>query len=192
MDYKTILGGISIAIQLFAYFIYFKGIYNGKTKPHAFTWFVWGVLSIIGFSAIYTSNGGAGSWLTFVNIIACFAVATIGIVQKHVKYDKYDWLALFGALLGAGLWWITKNPLYAVILISISDFICVIPTLRKAYRFPFEENALSFSMALMYYPLSILALESLTVTTWLYPASIVFTDMFLVCMILWRRKTLTK
>ncbi|HEU0085675.1 MAG TPA: hypothetical protein VFQ59_01810 [Candidatus Paceibacterota bacterium] len=190
MEYKIIIGTIAVAIQLGSYAIYFHGIWKGKTKPHAFTWLVWGILSAVGFAAVAVSGGEAGSWILAVNTVACLTIAGIGFKQKRVHYDLYDWLALVGALIGILLWWFTKNPLYAVILVALSDIICAIPTIRKAYRLPFEENAISFSIGIFYYPLSILALETLSVTTWLYPVSITFIDIVLVAIILIRRKKL--
>ncbi len=188
MEYKILLGYIAVILQTISYLVYFWGIYKGKTKPHAFTWFVWGVMNVVAFAASLVAGGQAGAWVLLVNVIGCFIVASIGFIQKHVEYDKYDWWALFGSFLGIFLWWLTKDPLYAVILVCISDGIAVIPTFRKAYRVPFEENILSFALGLIHYPLSILALESFSPTTWLYLASITVLDGALVVLIIIRRK----
>lgn len=192
MEYKLVLAYVAVALQACSYLFYFWGIYKGKTKPHAFTWFVWGVMNIVAFAAMLLSGGGAGAWVIFVNIIGCLLIAGIGVAQKHVIYDKYDWLALAGALAGVFLWWITEDPLYAVVLVCVSDFIALIPTFRKAYRLPFEENTPSFAIGVIHYPLSILALKTLTLTTWLYPAVITILDGALAVLILLRRKQLQK
>ena len=190
IDYKLYLGILAVIIELASYAIYFWGIYKGKTKPHAFTWFVWGTANIVAYLAILFAGGGAGAWVFGVNAICCYLISIIGFKQQHVVYDTYDWLSLFGALLGIFLWFLTRNPLYAVLLISLSDIISIIPTLRKAYNFPFEENASSFAVGIFYYPLSILALGELSLTTWLYPAVIIVLDSTLVILILIRRKKL--
>ena len=113
-------------------------------------------------------------------------------MQKHMDYDKYDWLALVGALIGIFLWWLTKNPLYAVILVTIADATGSIPIFRKAYRAPFEENISAFAIGMVYYPLAILALQSLTLTTWLYPALVFLLDGALVILTFIRRKLILK
>jgi hypothetical protein len=190
MDYKIILGFLTIGLQVISYGAYFVGIFKGKTKPHAFTWFVWAVINSVVFAAVLLSGGGAGAWVLGMNMLACSVIAIIGLWQKHVSYDKYDWIAMAGALIGIFLWWLTKNPLYAVILVTIADVIGTIPTFRKAYRAPFEENALSFSISAINYPISIAALGSLSLTTVLYPAVITIMDAFLVPLILIRRKKL--
>src|SRR3989344_4210477 len=111
MEYKILLGYLAVIIELASYTIYFFGIWKGKTKPHAFTWLVWGTLNIVAFIAVLLSGGETGSWVLAVNTIGCFSIAIIGFVQNHVEYDKYDWLALLGAIIGILLWWLTDNAL---------------------------------------------------------------------------------
>lgn len=192
MEYKILLGYSAVAIEILSYAIYFIGISRGKTKPHAFTWFVWGVINVVAFAAVLVSGGEAGSWVLGVNALACFVISIIGFIQKHVEYDRYDWFALAGALIGIFLWWLKKSPLYAVIFVSFSDAIGSIPIFRKAHRAPFEENITAFAIGVIYYPLAILALESLTLTTWLYPALVFLLDGALVLLVFYRRKNLLK
>lgn len=188
MEYKILLGSLAVGIEIFSYIIYFIGIWRGKTKPHAFTWLVWGTLNIVAFLAVLFSGGEAGAWVLGVNALACFSISAVGFIQRHVEYDKYDWLALAGAFIGIFLWWLTENPLYAVILAAISDGVGSIPIFRKAYRAPFEENIAAFAVGILYYPMAILALRSLTLTTWLYPAVVIVLDGALVLLIFIRRK----
>lgn len=187
-EYKTILGYIATIIALFSYAIYFYGIFVGKTKPHAFTWFVWGTLNAIGFAAVTVAGGGNGAWVLAVNFLCNYAIAGIAFYQRRVKFVLFDWLALTGAILAIFLWWLTSNPLTAVIFISLSDSIGFLPTFRKAYHWPFEENVTSFFVGLVYYILAILALQLFTITTWLYPVVIVVVDVIFVLMVLIRRK----
>ncbi len=189
-NYKILLGTTGTIVHLSSYLFYFWGIYKEGTKPHAFTWLVWGILNGIAFPAVLLSDGGIGAWVLGTNTLACLIVAFIGFRQKHVVYDTYDWWALVGGILGGVLWWITSNPLYAVILVSISDTVAIIPTMRKAYKNPFEENIPGFTMSIPGYILSIFALEKLSVTTWLYPVVIIIVDILLVVLIVTRRKQL--
>ncbi len=187
MEYKIFLGYLAVVIEIFSYVVYLFGIWKGKTKPHAFTWLVWGTLNIVAFVAVLISGGEAGSWVLGVNALFCFLISGIGFWQKHVEYDKYDWLALTGALFGAFLWWLTKNPLYAVILVALSDATGSIPLFRKAYRAPFEENITAFAIGMIYYPIAILALNTLSLTTWLYPVVVFLLDGALVALVFVRR-----
>lgn len=191
MEYKIFLGYLAVGIEIVSYSIYFWSIYRGEAKPHAFTWFVWGVLGAISFPAVLSAGGGAGAWVLGINAVLCLTIAGIGWYQKHIEYDRADWIALGIALLGAILWWRTSNPLYAVILVSISDAIAFSITIRKAYKLPFEENYSSFLVGGVYYILAIIALESYSLTTWLYYVVIILFDLILVGVIITRRKKLS-
>ncbi|MBP9712028.1 MAG: hypothetical protein KBD55_03295 [Candidatus Pacebacteria bacterium] len=191
MDYKAILSAASILIQVSAYLVYFFGVYKGTTKPHAFTWLVWGILSTIGFFAALTTDGYAVASVLGINVVGCIITSIIGFYQNRIEYDKYDWLALIGAFVGIILWQITHTPLYAVFLISLSDMIGIVPTIRKAYVLPHEENLGSFVIGIFYYVLAISALESFELTNWFYPAAIVFSDLALILVIIVRRKRIS-
>ena len=190
MPYKLFLGIVAAIIGLVSYIPYFWGIYRGQIKPHGFTWFVWGVLTGIGFVAQLLSGGGAGSFLMLIYSLLCFSVAIIAFKQGHVKYVLFDWISLSGALFASGLWLLTKNPLTAVILISLSDGIAILPTMRKAYYYPNEESVLPWFVGVFTYIFSILALDSRSLTNWLYPASIIFFDLVFVLEVWVRRSQL--
>lgn len=190
-DYKNILGSIAVTLALLSYAVYFLSIYKGQTKPHGFTWFVWGTLSAVGLGAVWVSGGGSGTWVIAVNMIACYTVATIAFLQHRVRYDRFDWLALLGAFLAMFLWWLTNNPLAAILLVSISDVTGAIPTIRKAYKFPFEENPQTFIFGIAYYIFSLFALQDFSFTTSLYHFAIIAVDIVIILVVyLRRRKTL--
>lgn len=191
-DYKVYLGYFAVAVEFASYAPYFIGIYRGKTKPHAFTWLVWGLLNVVAFIAVLISGGGAGSLVLAGNAICCLSIAAIGFWQRHVRYDLFDWLALVGAIIGIILWWLTNQPLFAVLLVVLSDGLGSIPIFRKAYRAPFEENVTSFATGLLYYLIALFALQSFTVTTSLYHFAIIVLDGSLIVLILARRGQLTK
>ncbi len=190
MDYKIVLTGIGIVIGLVSYGFYFYGIYRGKTKPHVFTWFVWTILNGIVFFAQIYKGGGFGSWIVGVNALSCLAVTIAAIIYGEKHITRADWFSFFGALSGIALWLITKNPLLAVILSSVVDIFAIIPTFRKSYYKPQEENALAFTFDTIKFALSLFALKSFNLTTVFYPASVVLIDSVLVLMILIRRKKL--
>lgn len=191
-DYKFLLGASAAVISVISYFIYLYSIYRGQTKPHGFTWFIWGVINIVAFAAVLVSGGSSGGWVLGINILGCFTIAGIAFYQKRVDYDRMDWLALGGAFLAIFFWWLTDNPLYAVILVSLSDTIAIIPSLRKAYRLPFEENANSFIFGVSYYILALFALETFSLTTSLYHFAIIAADLAIVGIVLVRRKQLSE
>ena len=51
MDYKVILGVISIILALISFVPYLLDLIRNKTKPHIFSWLIWTLLMAIGFFA---------------------------------------------------------------------------------------------------------------------------------------------
>jgi hypothetical protein len=186
---QTTLGILAVALGLFGYVFYVKGILKGEIKPHAFTWFVWGLLTAIAFFAQTAKGGGPGAWVTGVTALCSFVFAAIGLSESsRVLIAKSDWIFFIVALSAIPIWRFTGNPLWAVVLITITDAIAFAPTFRKAYRHPHTEPASTYSLSGLKFVLGLLALQSFTWTTALYPASLVFANFAFVLMLLWRRQ----
>ena len=192
LDYKTVLTGIGIAIGLVSYGSYFRGIFSGKTKPHLFSWLVWTIINWTAFFAQLVKGGGTGSWITATNACLCTLVAIFAISRGEQNITRSDWYSLTGAFLGVFGWIVTRNPVAAVILISVTDCFAIYPTFRKSYHKPYEENVFSWSIDLIKFILQLFALESFNLTTALFPIVILTNDFILTTMILIRRKSIIK
>ena len=71
---REFLGTLSVLIGIVGYIPYFRGIFSGRTKPHAFSWLVWAVLTATGFFIQLSEGGGAGSWALGLSSIACTTI----------------------------------------------------------------------------------------------------------------------
>jgi len=192
MDYKLVLGTLAIVIGIIGYIPYFRGIFLNTIKPHIFSWFAWGLLEAIAFFAQISKGAGAGAWVTGLTALICFTVAGLSIVKGEKQITRSDWLSFAGALLGIIAWQTTKNPLTAVILVSLVDAVAFIPTFKKAFNKPQQESVFTFSSSIIKLTISLFALESYSLTTWLYPATIVLTNTLFVTMLLFRRRAQNK
>jgi hypothetical protein len=180
---KEILAVIAIIIGLVGYIPYFTTIFSGKTKPHAFTWFVWGLLTAIAFGGQVAGNGGAGAWVTGFTALISFTVFGLALVNGKRDFPLADWLCLLGCMLSLALWAVTDNPLSAIILITIIDMLAFIPTFRKSYHKPDSEPAFTYALSGLKFAVAIVALEEFSVVTVLYPASLVLTNGLFVLML---------
>src|SRR3990167_9255905 len=126
------LGILATLIAIYAYIPYFRNIFRGKTKPHAFSWFVWFLLTAIAFFAQVSDNAGPGAWVTGFTAVICFVIFIFGLKRGEKDIVWIDWLSLVGALLALGLWAITNEPLLSVILITLIDALGFVPTFRKS------------------------------------------------------------
>lgn len=186
---KDILGVFAVALGLFAYVFYVRGIMQGKVKPHAFTWFVWGLLTTIAFVAQITKGGGVGSWVTGFTALCSFGFTIIGLrASSRELISQSDWIFFLGALVTIPIWYLTGNPLWSVIIITIVDFVAFIPTIRKAFAHPDSENGWTYTLSSLKFVFSLFALGNFDWITALYPASLVVGNFAFVFMLILRKE----
>jgi len=192
MTEKEIIGGLSVVMGILCFAVYIWGIYKGTTKPHLFTWLIWGIVMSIAFTAQVIEKAGPGAWSLGISALITFFIAGVSFFRGEKNITKSDWMAFITALLAIPVWKITGNPLWAVVIVSMIDAVSYYPTFRKSWIKPWEECALAYFIGLMQFSISIFALEKLTLTTALYPIVITIMNGLLVLMLLWRRKVLNR
>ena len=190
MNYFEIMGAIALIIGIVSYIPYLISIKKGQTKPHAFSWLIWGLLTAIAFFAQMTAGAGAGAWVTGFTAAISFIIVGFALFKGEKNITRSDWITFIAALAAIPLWYFTKNPLYAVVLITVIDALAFYPTFRKSWHKPHEENAFTFTLSAFKFFFATLGLEEFTVTTSLYPLSLVLMNGLFVAMIMWRRKVL--
>jgi branched-subunit amino acid transport protein len=187
-DYKIVLGYLATFISVASYVPYFRNIFLGKVKPHAFSWLVWSLLTAVAFGAQISERGGAGAWVTASTALACFAVFILALFKGRRDFTSFDWYALAAALVAFVLWWLTKDPTLSVILVTVTDALGFLPTFRKGYYKPNEDSIALYGASIIKYTLGILALNSFSLSTWLFPASLILTNGLFVMLLFIRRK----
>lgn len=185
---QQLLGGLAVVLGAVGYVFYIHGIIKGKVKPHAFSWFVWGLLTAIAFVAQVADGGGPGAWVTGFTALMCIAFTLVGLgASSRVFIAKSDWFYFVGALTTIPLWYFTGSPLLSVILITVIDALAFIPTFRKAYKHPETESVHTYTLSGIKFIPSIFALQNFSVVTVLYPASLILMNALFVGMVLWRK-----
>jgi hypothetical protein len=188
MDSKLCFGILSATVSVLQYPAYIRDVIKGKTKPHAFSWFVWGLPCGIVFAAQIMKGGGAGAWATGLTTVFCTAIFLLSLRYGEKEITVLDKTCLALALLAIVLWIMTKDPLGSVALITVADVLGFLPTLRKSMTKPHEETATSYLIGSLKWLLSLFALGSFTLTTALYPATMTITNTALVGMLIYRRR----
>lgn len=178
-------------MTLVGYSFYFRDIFANKTKPHAYSWLVWASLTAIAFFGQLSENAGPGAWVTATTALISFVIFGLAIKKGEQQITKSDRLNLAGAGLALLIWFFTNDPVFSIILITIVDFLGFIPTIRKSFNKPHEETLIHYVFAGLKFVLAIVALDNYTLTTWLYPASLVVSNLLFVPMLIIRRKQLT-
>ena len=187
--YKEILSAIAIALTFAAFVPYIRAILDGTTRPHVFSWVIWGSTTFVVFLAQIEGKAGVGAWPIGVSGSITLFIACLAYVRRaDITITKTDWLFFILALSSLPLWYVTSDPLWAVVILTIVDVLGFGPTVRKAYSFPHSESLLFFALFAVRNVLVILALESYSVTTVLFPAVIAVACVSLVAMVRYRRR----
>ena len=191
MPYKEILSAVAIALTFAAFVPYIRTIIGGTTKPHVFSWVIWGTTTFVVFLAQLEGKGGVGAWPIGVSGSITIFVALLAYVKRaDITITKTDWLFFASAMSSLPLWYLTSDPLWAVVVLTTVDVLGFGPTVRKAYRFPHSESLLFFALFTARNLIVILALENYSVTTVLFPATIAAACALLIAMVMYRRHVL--
>lgn len=187
--YKELLSAVAIALTFIAFFPYIRSILKGETKPHVFSWLIWGSTTFIVFLAQLADKGGAGAWPIGVSGIITIYVAILAYMKKSdITITRTDWLFFITAMTSLPLWYFTSDPLWAVVVLTTVDVLGFAPTFRKAYVFPFEEMLTFFVIMAARNLISILALAHYSITTVLFPATTAVVCLAFIVMVMYRRR----
>jgi hypothetical protein len=187
---KELAAGAAVAIAVFGTVPYLIGTLRGQISPHAFTWLIWSVTTLIAFVGQLVGGGGIGA--AAAGASACVGVAISGYAfwRGDRFYTRLDWLCLAGASVALMAWAFTGGPLTALILIGLVDATGAVPTIRKAFVKPHEEGISPFILANVKWLLAICALDHLNALTLLFPATTTAVNTAIISVVLVRRERL--
>ena len=187
--YKAFLGLTAVGLTVATFAPYIVAIARGSLKPHVFSWVIWGATTFVVFLAQLDEDGGAGAWA--VGVFGCInlAIALLAYVKRgDATITRTDWWFLIAATLALPLWYLTSEPLWAVVILTIVDLLGFGPTVRRAIEMPDAESATIFALFALRYMLVLLALESYSVATVLFPAAIASAWVGLTVLLVMRRR----
>lgn len=186
---KEFLSGLAIVLTFVIFVPYIRSILSGNTRPHVFSWVIWALSTFVVFLAQLAGGGGVGAWAIGVSGIITAYVAILAYIKRIDRsITRSDWIFLFSALVALPCWYFTANPLGAVVILTGVDLAGFGPTFRSAWHQPYREHVGFYSLAAMRNFLVILALESYSLTTVLFPAAVGIAILFFVPMVLYRRR----
>src|SRR6185369_5291407 len=140
-------------------------MFRGKTKPHGFSWLVWGLLSGTGFLTQISAHAGIGAWATGLTSLASLTIAGFALKLGTTRPTRFDWALLCMALFSLLLLFAVKSEEAALWLTLIALVAGFAMNIRKAYRKPSEENATAFWLNTLKFIPAIFALNSFVFLT---------------------------
>lgn len=187
---KEIIGSIAVLLTFVGYVPYIRDTVKGKTTPHVYTWFIWGLVTSIAFGLQISDKAGPGAFTTLAAAIVCFIIFGFSMRQGKKNITTADTIFFLLSLVALVLWLFAKQPVLSVILVSSIDTLGFIPTIRKSWHKPHEETLISYLTNTFRFCLALLALQRYTLITTLYPITwVIANGLFSVYLIVRRRNT---
>lgn len=191
MPVKELLSIVAVVLTLAAFLPYIRSILKHESKPHVFSWVIWGSTTFIVFLAQREGGGGVGAWPIGISGVITLLIALLAWSRKSdISISRLDWLFFTLALWALPLWYATADPLWAVAILTLVDVLGFGPTVRKIYHFPWSESLVFFGLFAARNLIVILALENYSLTTVLFPAVIGAACVLLIALALHRRRIL--
>jgi hypothetical protein len=171
---KIVFLVLSTLLPIYSPILYTKSILKGEAKPHRTTRFVILLTTILTTLALFAAHDRVAIWLSAISALQAVAIFALSLKYGMGGWAKTDIVCLVLALVGIVVWKTTTNPLYGVYFGILADFLGVIPTIIKTYRFPESELWSYFAIDTVAGMFNLLALPQMTFQTAVYPLYIVF------------------
>lgn len=184
------LSAAAMALTFVAFVPYFRSIFAGTTRPHVFSWVVWGTNTSVAFVATLSAGGGAGAWAVGFSAAITLAVAGLAWARRaDVHITRVDWLFFLAGLAAIPLWFVASDPLWAIVLVTAVELLGFGPTMRKSWHQPWSEPVSFLAILVVRNALVIAALEQRTLTTVLFPAAMAGACILLMGILVVRRQS---
>ena len=105
-----------------------------------------------------------------------------------IYIKTFDKICLVGALIAISLYLFLHNALLSVIVVTLTDFIGFLPTIRKSYAEPKTETLSTYGLSSASSAFALFALTNFNITTSLYLITLVITNGLCAVIILVQRK----
>jgi len=187
---KTIASTAAILLTFVSYIPYIRDILIEKTKPHLYSWLLWGFVSVIVFALQLSDGAGVGAFVTLAVALMCFLV--IGVSKKMGNVSKVttsDKIFLVAALVALGSWLVSKQPLLSTILATLIGLLGFVPTIRKSWEKPYTETLSFYYLNGLRFALAVYSLGRYTLITALYPVSWLLAYCLFALLLIIRRKS---
>lgn len=186
-DYKVILGLAAVLMTLAAHIPYLMTTLRGTNKPHVFTWVIWSLLTFIAFAAQVEGQAGAGAWVTGATGAISVVIMLASLRKGEKDITRGDWVMFSVGMLAIPAWAATSDPFWSVLIVVVIDCSAFWPTFRKSWRKPHEENSFMYGFNIPRHLISLLALQTVSLITTLYPAALLIMNIIMYVMLKIRR-----
>ena len=167
--FTEIFGIVAGIFSFSAYLFYIIAILKGKTKPSRATWFIWAVMGII-LATSYKASGAEDTlWVAISEAIAPTFIALLSIKYGVGGAEKTDYICFVGSIFSLVLWWLFDSPLIALITNLTIDLFAALPTIKKSWQNPKEEDRFAWTLTQTGNLLNLFAIDKFILGVIIYP-----------------------
>ena len=175
-----------------AHIPYFVTTLKGTNKPHVFCWIIWTLLTGIAFAAQMAERAGPGAWAAGVCSGICLLITIAAAKNGEKDITRSDWVMFLLALASIPIWMATDDPVWSVWMVTLIDLAALYPAARKSWKRPHEENSFMYGFNIPRHCVSLAALNTISVTTALYPFALLLMNIGMFIMLKGRRMSLAQ
>ncbi|TAJ15814.1 hypothetical protein EPO56_00775 [Patescibacteria group bacterium] len=192
MEIKLVFAVVSTLLSAVGMIPYIVGMIRGKTHPHVYTWLIW-TLSV-GTAALGAWIGGGeyGALALSIGFGMTFVIFIFSLFYGTKNITRSDTIALIGALIAIGIWWLFNNPYIALALVTIIDAIGYIPSMRKSLVEPWSEPISTWTLFTLAPLFTIASLSSYNFLTLTYVGMTVIANVLLLGIIYFKRQSIPR
>ncbi len=146
MDLTLLLGIAAGVLQLVAFGIYNKQVFQGTTTPNTATWTLWAFLIALNASTYAAMTADlAKSLLPIASALAGLGTFAYALFAgKFRRLDFWDWVVLSIGIAAGVVWWWYQSATYANLLVVGAVVVSFLPLLRGVWKNPAVEKALAW------------------------------------------------
>jgi hypothetical protein len=155
----------AMALRLAGEGRYVVAVVRGRARPNLVSWSCWALAPLVAFAAQLSHGLRLTEWMTPVLAIGPVAVVAAAMAKGGVRSRVigFDLACGASALVGLVAWLVTSRPAAALLFCIVADLVATAPTLRNAYRRPFDECAPTYLMSSV-----AMAITLLTADQWVF------------------------
>lgn len=188
---RLLIGQIAGGVSFLAYVLYYISIVQGRSRPNRATWIILTVVGVLIAASYYASGARSTMWVALAYTVGPLIAALLSFKYGEGGTTRFDIFCLVGCALSLVFWALSQNPLVALIINIVIDFLGILPTLKKSYLDPLSEDRLAWSVTTFSNILNIFAIEAWIFSIAVYPVYMVIVN-GLVTIFIFRKNFFTR
>jgi hypothetical protein len=185
---KEFIAVIAAILAIAGNIPYIIDMVRGRVQPHAYTWFIWTIVSCVVFFGQVQKGAGIGALPTAASEIFTVIIFIFSLRYGFKYTSRLDTVFLVIALLGLIPWVYTKDPTLSVVIVVTIDAIAFLPTLRKTWRMPQTETPVLYGSNVLRHALALFSLQSYNIATTFHSIVMIVLNAAMTAIIMVRRK----